>query len=1606
MARDITTNATVNLSVNGNDAVRKLDELRKKAESIKKELTELEESGGDPKRIKQLNKEWKEIQKQIRLCQNEVGRVNDIMRRLDTASPKELRSAIKTLNSELNALSRGSDAWNSHVAKIRLLQQQLDQVNASIRTQESRWSRMNRWLNDTQTFIMGVVAALTGMIVAGKSAVEKFMEMDQEMANVRKFTGMGAGEVYALNEEFKKIDTRSGREQLNALAQEAGRLGKQSQEDVLGFVKAADKINVALDDLGDGATLTLSKLTGIFGDERRLGTEKALLSVGSVINELSQNCSASAPYIAQFASRMGGVAAQAGMTVQQIMAFAAVLDTTNQGVEAASTALSQVITRLFQEPAKYAKVAGMDVEKFTDLLKRDTNAAVLDFLQTLNSAGGMDVLSPMFKDMGENGARAIAALSSLAEHIEEVKSQQEVANTAFREAVSIDKEFEVQNTTRLAQKEKEKKQLTEIAIELGEKLQPVLSHIYSSSSIMLRVLSALVTFLYNHKTAIITLTASVSAYAVAVGLATLKTKLFGAAASAAAVKAKLFAAASSIATSALNVLRAAVLVAQAAFFTLIQRTDLAAVRLRAVSMLLKTSPWGIVAAAVSAVAVAVYNLSNRAQTLEQYVNKLHESTFQWSKETVKQQRELDILVGKMKGAEQGTKEYEDAKNSIISQYGIYLEGLVNEEGQIINLESAYDRLTKAIQKNAMAKGIAAVEDKINEQYAQNISDGLTQLQEQLEYFGMEASEAAKISARVAKAIYAGEYISDEDAARINEFSAKRTGGSTVWQKAMSWLNNSLPMSWAQSAGSALGFNVSLTDKTPAEIYNQMIYDRHSMNQGMEKVESMKDGADPDRHIDTRTLRLAYDSILKAIEKEKDNESNAGPDYQFSHNVTVMTVSGDNLVEMKEMTLASAKQLLLEYQERIGLRGASKTKADNNEVKDNDPFQQTYSSDKDAEKIRKRQEAEQRRELLKKKKEFAEGLTAIEAQFNRTDAEIIGKYAAGQIDYISYLEQRKQAESDFYDNSRLFYQQYFSSLKDSYLEDDKDYAELLKKKEQSQLKFDSKITSYRAEKIKRESDLEVRKLSRQSSSESSFEEEISLQKKITEIRVKAITDQRDLYVKGSQEWERLNLQLVSASNDAEFNLEQKFAEKVAEMKKKYYSLSAAERYRLELQTLATLLKAGKISLEEFNKWKARLDDSYKGQLPGNGAGKSPAQTNADNLSAQEADKVRELKVALDNGLITLEEYEQRVRKVKQDTLHGLLDPVRESDPWVAMFSNLGESWYNLWQSMGSDAGGVLDNLREATAATFAVVNAGMQIASQFAQANAQIEINAIEKRYSREMELAQGNTYITAKLEKEKQQKIADAKNKAEKASFRMQVISAVGQAIQGSMNAYTSTAAIPVIGAALAPAAAAVALAAGMVNVALLKKQQEASASQGYSEGGFTKPGAKNEVAGVVHAGEWVASQATLSSPVARPLIELLERRQRDGSIASLSPEDVSMAIFPERSAFSVAMDSARVNNVIGSITQADASRIATRSYASQAERVKSGRAASPDSAGRDDIERIDSTLRSLSGVVARLADRLDDPIMAVTTVTGDLGIENARNEYKRLLRNKNRKKW
>ena len=395
----INANATVTLTVNGKQAQEMLDSLKKKSQDLEKAI-ENAAKAGNKAQLTRLQKELRQTNRQISQIESATVGVERVLKNLDKATPKELNKVLSTLRSQLNGIGRGTEEWNRQCEAIKRVKAEIARVNADLAAGEGFWDRFNRRMNEWQTTLMGLAAAITGLVMAGRSAVKAFADMDAEMANVRKFTGMTKEQVEDLNEEFKKMDTRTSREQLNVLAEEAGRLGKTSKEEILGFVRAADQINVALDDLGDGATLTLSKLTTIFGDEERLGTEKALLSVGSVINELSQNCTAAAPYLANFAKRMAGVGAQAEMTIPQIMGLAAVLDSQGQAVEMSATAVSKLIMDMFKEQDKVIKATGMNAEKFKEALSRGTNEGLLMLLETLHELGNIDVLAPVFKDMG------------------------------------------------------------------------------------------------------------------------------------------------------------------------------------------------------------------------------------------------------------------------------------------------------------------------------------------------------------------------------------------------------------------------------------------------------------------------------------------------------------------------------------------------------------------------------------------------------------------------------------------------------------------------------------------------------------------------------------------------------------------------------------------------------------------------------------------------------------------------------------------------------------------------------------------------------------------------------------------------------------------------------------------------------------------------------------------------------------------------------------------------------------------------------------------------------------------------------------------------------
>lgn len=510
---------TIELIVNSEQARKRLDELNIKLDQLKTKREEALERG-DSRAFSLYSKEIKKVEKEIERTETKAETMTRALNNLDKSAPNELKRTLRELQKELNSgkVQRGSAEWQTLTKAIRETKDALDGVNRELRTtQQSSWSdRLAEWGNKWMGLVMNVQAffeVVSGVRAILQQAVSDYADIEEAKAQVRKYTGLAAEDVDALNESLKAMDTRTSREQLNALAGDAGKLGITSKEQILDFVEAADKINVALgDDLGAGAVKNVGKLAMLFEEDQRLGLKGAMLATASVINELSQNSSAGAGYLEEFTARMAGVGKQAGLTQAQIMGYAAVLDESMQEDATSATAFSQLITKMYQEPAKFAALAGKNVKEFSRLLKEDANGALIAFLGNMKAQGGFDKLAPMFEQMGLDGTRATSVLSSVADKLGNVEKMQRLATEAYSEAVSINNEFAVQNTTVQAGLDKAKKAMQDMRAELGEKLMPVASKMVNFTTLFLKTLSALITWVQNHYKSIIAITAAIVVY--------------------------------------------------------------------------------------------------------------------------------------------------------------------------------------------------------------------------------------------------------------------------------------------------------------------------------------------------------------------------------------------------------------------------------------------------------------------------------------------------------------------------------------------------------------------------------------------------------------------------------------------------------------------------------------------------------------------------------------------------------------------------------------------------------------------------------------------------------------------------------------------------------------------------------------------------------------------------------------------------------------------------------------------------------------------------------------------------------------------------------------
>lgn len=366
------------------------------------------------------------------------------------ATLKEIEASARALNAELRKLTPGSDEFVKKSAQFQDVKKRLGEVRTEINGTASAMSRMADGANKYFQLFTMIGGAIVGAGLAIKGLIEGNAELSDSLADIQKTTGLSAAEVKILSSELGKINTRTAKKELLELAYIAGKLGYSAKEDVLGFVKAADQINVALaKDLGvntEEAVNALGKLTDIFKLKDQFGVEQALLKTGSAINSLGAASTASEGYLVEFTKRLGGIAPQAGISIQNVLGMAATLDQLGQNAEMSSTAVSQLIVNMFKNSAEYARIAGLEVKSFSQLMRTDANQALIVFLKSLmKNKGGLNELAEKFKDLGIDGSRAIGVIGALSNNIGLLKDSQAFSNEEFRKGTSLTEEFNVKN---------------------------------------------------------------------------------------------------------------------------------------------------------------------------------------------------------------------------------------------------------------------------------------------------------------------------------------------------------------------------------------------------------------------------------------------------------------------------------------------------------------------------------------------------------------------------------------------------------------------------------------------------------------------------------------------------------------------------------------------------------------------------------------------------------------------------------------------------------------------------------------------------------------------------------------------------------------------------------------------------------------------------------------------------------------------------------------------------------------------------------------------------------------------------------------------------------
>lgn len=384
----------------------------------------------------------------------EMRKYGQVMKDLTGSKTKDLKRALGEVKRALDNMSAKDPKRDKLVADMKRIQAQIDANTGAIKRQQGALASLGTTLKNLVAYA-GVFAGFNKLKSMIEGVFKANLQLSDSLADIRKVSGLTFEEINKLYTKISKIDTRNTIETLNKLAYAGAKLGIQEHggvEALTGFVRAAEQVQMALgEDLGEEALPALAKLTEVMGLINKYGVEQSMQKAASAIFQLSTTSTSTGKNIVEFSKRLMGLANVSRISADELLAIGSAADAMGLMPEVAATTFNKLFTSIQKNHNLLEKslglVKGSINENFT---KGQTIKTIVDIFESMNKRGNMNALDTIFKDLGSDGARLVAVMTTMADRVDILKTHLATSTKAFKDGTAVINEYMIQNETAAA----------------------------------------------------------------------------------------------------------------------------------------------------------------------------------------------------------------------------------------------------------------------------------------------------------------------------------------------------------------------------------------------------------------------------------------------------------------------------------------------------------------------------------------------------------------------------------------------------------------------------------------------------------------------------------------------------------------------------------------------------------------------------------------------------------------------------------------------------------------------------------------------------------------------------------------------------------------------------------------------------------------------------------------------------------------------------------------------------------------------------------------------------------------------------------------------------